>query len=222
MRILAISDTHKPVDIYRTHTDGTPWFPEDVDVFIHAGDLMRTGYASEWYPMLDWLSRLPYKIKLFTPGNHDFHLQVYPGPALQELRQAGVTVIGLPGNVHYNSFKLPNGMSLLGLPYVTGLPRWAFNINKKDLEYHLNQVGHHDVVVSHSPVFGYVDQLSSGEHVGMHEYRKYVDKHKPKIVISGHIHESYGTVENAHTKFYNVAMCNRSYEHTNPPIIIDL
>lgn len=216
MRILATSDTHKPMNI-----DRKGWFP-DADVFVHAGDLMRTGYITEWYAMLDWLSRLPYHTKLFVPGNHDFHLQVYPGPALQELRQAGVTVIGLPGNSHYMSYKLPNGMSLLGLPYVVGLPRWAFNISDKDLSYHLSNVGRHDVIVSHSPVFGYVDQLPDGTHCGLKQYRKYQEKHTPRVWINGHMHEAYGHVTANDTRFYNVAMCNRNYQHVNPPVIIDL
>lgn len=216
MRLVVTSDTHKPVDIHRQG-----WFP-DGDVFIHAGDLMRSGYVTEWYPMVDWLSRLPYKIKLFVPGNHDFHLQVYPGPALQELRQAGVTVIGLPGNSNYSSFKLPNDMSVLGLPYVTNLPRWAFNINEKDLDYHLNTVGGHDIIVSHMPSYGVLDSIAEGRHVGSRVYKRYQAKHKPKYWISGHIHESYGTMESNGTKFYNVAMCNRDYQHQNPPMVIDI
>lgn len=222
MKILATSDTHKAVNIDRCDENGNPWFPEDIDVFVHAGDLMRTGYVTEWYPMLDWLSRLPYSKKLYVCGNHDFHLQVYPGPALQELRQAGVTVIGLPGNSHYNSYKLPNGMSLLGLPYVTGLPRWAFNINEKDLAYHLANVGKHDIVVSHSPVYGYLDQLADGTHCGLKLYRQYQEKYKPLIHICGHIHESYGSIEANGTRFYNVAMCDRNYQHVNKPQIINI
>jgi Icc-related predicted phosphoesterase len=216
MRLIATSDTHKSVDLTRKG-----WFP-DADVFVHAGDLMRTGYVTEWYAMLEWLAKAPYKTKLFTPGNHDFHLQVYPGPALQELRQAGVTVIGLPGNSHYSAYKLPNGMTLLGLPYVTGLPRWAFNIAEKDLAYHLSQVGKHDIVVSHSPVYGYLDQLADGTHCGLKLYRQYQEKHKPALWINGHIHESYGSMEANSTRFHNVAMCDRQYEHTNPPHIIDI
>ena len=91
MRIVATSDTHHVVDV-STIPDG--------DVFMHCGDLCRTGYPDDFECQLEWLAKLPHKTKLFTPGNHDFHLQVYPGPALQQLREVGVWVVGLPGNTH--------------------------------------------------------------------------------------------------------------------------
>lgn len=214
MRLVATSDTHHTVDI-STIPDG--------DVFVHAGDLMRTGYINDWYTQLEWLSQLPHKIKLFVPGNHDFHLQVYPGPALQELRNIGVWVIGLPGNTNYNYYNLPNGMSLLGLPYVTNLPRWAFNIEETDLEKHLSMIGRHDIVVSHAPAQFHLDFIN-GKHVGIKAYADYAKKHNPLHWICGHIHEGYGNVQYDYdsTMFHNVAMCDRDYIHTNPPLVLDL
>ena len=217
MRIVATSDTHY------APTYGGMQVP-DGDVFIHAGDLMQNGYPDEWRPRVNWLASLPHKVKLFVPGNHDFHLQVYPGPALQDMRSAGVIVIGLPGNNHFSAYKLENGMSLLGLPYVTDLPRWAFNIQEELLFNHLRDMGHHDIVVSHMPLHGILDLTSKGIHAGSKTYRHYFDTEMcPKVWISGHIHEGYGKILDKNgCDFYNVAMCNREYVHQNPPMVIDL
>jgi Icc-related predicted phosphoesterase len=213
MRIVATSDTH--------HVVKKGWIP-DGDVFIHAGDLMRTGYPDDFARQLEWLRELPHNVKLFVPGNHDFHLQVYPGPALQQLRDAGVWVIGLPGNDSYATYTLENGMTVLGLPYVVNLPRWAFNSTEPEIKKHLQKMGKHDIVVSHTPPYSFGDNIN-GESRGIVEYRRYAVIHRPKHWISGHIHEGYGSRKNDFgTEFHNVAMCNRNYEHANSPMVIDL
>lgn len=217
MKIVATSDTHY------VPTMSIP----DGDVFIHAGDLMWNGYPDEWWDRVNWLAKLPHKIKLFVPGNHDFHLQVYPGPALQNLRAAGVTVVGLPGNDHYSTYTLPNGMVVLGLPYVTDLPRWAFNIDENSLNNILFGKTA-DIVVSHMPVQGILDWSNSKSlNVGSRAYLKRFEflksfNKEPKMWISGHIHEGYGTLDLSGTKFYNVCMCNREYSQVNPPMEIEV
>jgi len=200
MRIVATSDTHHPVQDISKIPDG--------DVFIHAGDLMQNGYPDEWWPCLKWLAALPHKHKYYIPGNHDLHLQVYPGPALQNLRSIGVTVVGMPDNPNYRKVTLPNGMTMGGIPYVTGLPKWAFNITPHDLELYLYELGRVDIVVSHAQIIG--------------SYQKYIRQHVPKFWIHGHIHEEYGSYTVDNCPVYNVAMCDRSYQHANPPIVIDI
>lgn len=215
MRIVATSDTHHPPDVSKIPNG---------DVFVHAGDLMRTGYPDEWQGMLDWLEALPHEQKVFVPGNHDFHLQVYPGPALQDLRRIGVTVVGFPGNHHFQKIQLLNGMTIAGLPYVTGLPRWAFNIEQEKLRDVLWGIGKVDIMVSHMPVAHILD-WNGKEHLGEDVYRYFLISEKdkrPAHWINGHIHEAYGTHEEFDCKFYNVAMCNRDYVHANAPMVIDV
>jgi Icc-related predicted phosphoesterase len=224
MKIVATSDTH-----YVPSMNGMQ-IP-DGDVFIHAGDLMQNGYPDEWKSRVDWFASLPHKVKIYVPGNHDFHMQVYPGPALQNLRSAGVMCIGLPGNDHYAKYELPNGMILMGLPYVTGLPRWAFNIRQYELRGKMYDLWNYDkrvdVIVSHAPVRGILDLNHDNKHGGEHEYmfqleNAITNNRTPKIWISGHIHEGYGSTEFKGCRFYNVAMCNRQYVHANPPMEIEV
>jgi Icc-related predicted phosphoesterase len=204
----------------------------DGDVFVHAGDLMTSGYVTEWASRVEWLAQLPHKVKLYIPGNHDFHLMTYPGPALQDLRSAGVTVVGLPGNDHYTSVTLPNGMRLLGLPYVVDLPRWAFNSTEQEIKHHLKKVwtawDHFDVIVSHSPVRSILDfadnkQRNTGIIAYLDRFHSAVHyDNQPKAWICGHIHERFGKEEHSGTTFYNVCMSDRNHQHVNPPVEIEL
>lgn len=220
MRIVATSDTHTVVDV--------PKIP-DGDVFIHAGDLMTTGYPDDFKKQLAWLGKLPHKIKLYVPGNHDFHMQVYPGPALQELRKIGVWVIGLPGNTHYTTYTLPNGMNVFGLPFVTNLPRWAFNMEDSSLWNYVaglsKQAAAADIIVSHSPPRNILDTTSNGTNGGVYTYSQLFNDgffRNVKHWISGHIHEAYGNTSVRDCQFHNVALSNRIGEHVNPPLVLDL
>jgi calcineurin-like phosphoesterase family protein len=216
MRLVATSDTHSPVD---------PKKIPDGDVFVHAGDIMTTGYLDEWRWAVEWLAALPHKVKLFVPGNHDFHMQVYPGPALQDMRRAGVTVVGLPGNNDYTSCLLPNGKRLLGLPQVTNLPRWAFSSTEAELADYLSKLPDYkyDIVVSHAPVYGYLDVSGrTGTSVGNRVYPNFLADKKPELWIHGHIHEGYGHVKVDGCDIYNVAMSDRKSRHANAPIVLDI
>lgn len=221
MRIVVTSDTHTVVD---------PTLIPDGDVFIHAGDLMTTGYPSDWERCTDWLSRLPHKEKIYIPGNHDFHLKVYPGPALQDLRKIGVTVIGLPGNDNFLFHTLPDGKKLLGLPFVIELQRWAFNTTEEELSRYLNDVVFKmappvvDIVVTHSPIHGYLDHSNrSNSSVGIKAYSELLARLKPKWWFHGHIHEQYGHHKHVDgCDIYNVSMSDREERHSNSPIVLDI
>lgn len=214
MRLVATSDTHFPVHMYKMPIP-------DGDVFIHAGDLMFHGTHDEWIKNLKWLSDLPHKYKFFVPGNHDFHLQLYPGPALQDLRRIGFTVLGLPGNIQYEQVVLPNGLKMLGLPYVTNLPRWAFNSTEEDIHDYLMKKEGCDIVVSHCPPKSLLDG-SDLSHFGIQAYTDFIDRTNPLLWICGHVHEQHGHMHYQKTHIYNVAMCDKNYQHRNPPLVLDL
>lgn len=219
MRLVVTSDTHFPFS-----ADKIP----DGDVFIHCGDLMYTGYESEWYPVVDSLAALPHKTKLLIAGNHDYHLERYPAITKAELRRrANVRYIEGPCEL--------DGLSILAIPYVTGLPGWAFN----KLEIHMGDWlsmawPHHvgpSIVLSHGPMYKVLDAINpeqvtskSRNEVGSWALANWYHKleKKPEYFFHGHIHESYGEHHEWGTSFYNVANCNRDYEQVNAPVIIDL
>ncbi len=51
------------------------------------------------------------------------------------------------------------------------------------------------VFVTHMPAYGTkIDKLEHG-HVGNKDYRRFIDRIKPKLAISGHLHETVGMID---------------------------
>jgi len=208
MRLVATSDTH---------FNFPASFVPDGDVFLHCGDLMYTGYQDEWEGRLASLAALPHAHKILVPGNHDNHIELYPGPALQDLRRAGVTVIGIEKGVK-PYYELPNGMSVLGLPWVTNLPRWAWNRTEEQIEEMMAYHSRHKIVASHAPPAGILD----GKNYGVRAYRRYLKRFQPEYWFCGHVHEDAGEAAVDGCYIYNVAAQNRNYtEFKNKPTVID-
>ena len=216
MRIVATADTHQTL-LGR-------WGPgpvivmniPDADVLIHAGDALTAGTEEEYRLFRLWMMTQPHKRKIYVPGNHDMFVEWHYDYVRDDLMQFGCDVLG-----RYDDLvtTLPNGWRVGGLPYVTNLPRWAFNRTDQGITDYLEMLGYCDLIVAHSPPAGMLD----GSHYGTTALRDYIFKYKPKVVICGHVHEGYGKlVINEHTTLYNVAMCNEEYERTNPPMVIDL
>ena len=65
------------------------------------------------------------------------------------------------------------------------------------------------VVVTHIPPFDTVDKVFIGMHGGSKELRNLVDKYKPRLVLSGHIHEDPGFKKINETVFVNCSMGKR-------------
>lgn len=218
MRMVVTSDTHF---IFK---------PELVpvgDVFVHCGDLMYTGYPSEWNGVVASLAALPHKIKLLVPGNHDFHIQNYNGIARAELRRrAGVVLLD-----DYNPSIEIDEVSFSCCPFVTGLPGWAYNRTEEEVERWLELALDPpvDIMVTHSPIYGVLDAVhperpKRRDHVGSLALNRWFYNRivKPKHWFHGHIHESYGheTVEGC--EFHNVAMCDRQYNQVNEPYVLEI
>lgn len=220
MKIVCTSDTHFPFGPV-----------EDGDVLIHAGDLMMQGTVNEWHARVESLRAQPHKTKLYVPGNHDYHPELYQGISASELRRAGVTLLGIGRNIAVDI----NGVVILGLPFVTGLDGWAFNRDEmwvRDYMEHVATPTKADIIVSHAPVYGIRDAILPEipdyyrqRHVGCQAYNWWFHQdhvQRPKHWVHGHIHESYGSETEDGCEFHNVAMCNRDYEQVNPPIIIEV
>lgn len=227
MKLVVTADTHFP---FTAESDGaTPEIPEG-DVLIHCGDLMYTGLPDEWYSRVASLTTLPHTHKILLPGNHDFHIQNYNGIARAELRRSGVALID-----DHRPFLDLGEARLFGIPFVTGLPGWAYNKLEISLEEWLATAWPDargpDIVISHAPMRGILDALRPEEtkakkrkHVGSRSLRAWFDalETKPSYWFHGHIHESYGetVIDGCHV--YNVAMCDRDYQQINPPVVIEL
>ena len=216
MRIVATSDTHFPFDASRV---------PDGDVFILAGDFMYEGTPAEWEPRLESLAALPHKRKIYVPGNHDYFPFHYRGLARSQLRrEANVTLV----DDYEPQFEI-DGVSFLAIPFVTGLPGWAYNREEPQVYQWLRDTTegfHPDVIISHSQPYRNLDACGTKpvNHYGCMAFNKWFFEpgRKPTTWICGHIHDSYGHERIEGCDFYNVAMCDEKYQQTNPPMVIDL
>ena len=60
-----------------------------------------------------------------------------------------------------------------------------------------------DVLLTHFPAKGYNDLAHNGNHAGLKGLEQAVKELKPRLVVSGHIHESPGVVKDGETYFVN-------------------
>jgi Icc-related predicted phosphoesterase len=66
------------------------------------------------------------------------------------------------------------------------------------------------------------EQFAGSDHVGDEELLAAVEQVKPRVHVFGHIHSSYGTMQNRDTVFYNASLCDEDYEPIREPWVIDL
>jgi Icc-related predicted phosphoesterase len=82
----------------------------------------------------------------------------------------------------------------------------SFKYPKKDDDILWNSMPEGiDILVTHCPPLGILDKTNSNQLAGSSALKKWVFKHKPKVHIFGHIHESCGKMELEGITFLNVA-----------------
>ena len=73
-----------------------------------------------------------------------------------------------------------------------------------DIERELSRIIVDDcILVTHAPPYGINDLTRSGKRLGSRSIAKLAAEHRPRIVASGHVHESRGIVEKEGTIFLN-------------------
>ena len=80
-----------------------------------------------------------------------------------------------------------------------------------------------DVVISHCPAKGTVDQRQpESEHLGDARLAGQIARVKPRLVISGHFHGGYGQTQRDGTTFVNCSLANEVREMANQPVVVEL
>lgn len=207
MRLVFISDSHGQ------HPDLN--LPAG-DVLVHAGDLTGRGRKWEITDFLRWFGAQPHPHKVMIAGNHDFLAEREP-----ELFQSLV-----PDNVHYleNSAVEIEGLKFWGSPITPWFFDWAFNRQRgEDIARYWREIPDDtDILITHGPPAGILDQTSRGERVGCEDLLVRIRQVKPRIHVFGHIHEAYGQHHEGGTHFINASVLNLRYWLTNAPIVVDL
>jgi len=93
-----------------------------------------------------------------------------------------------------------------GIPFVgtSGVNPDHFKILKDK-----KMVDEKTVIVTHIPPYETMDKVFIGMHKGSKELRELVDSLKPRLVLSGHIHEDPGFVKIGNTTVVNCSMGKR-------------
>jgi predicted phosphohydrolase len=202
MRIVVISDTH---GLHRGIED----LPAG-DVLVHAGDFMNSGYdPKDILSFNRWLGEQPFKHRVVCAGNHDRYFQNSPHEArfllsnATYLENTGITI---------------DNVTFWASPYTPEFLNWAFMYSRGSGAKYWDQIpGSLDVLITHGPPFGILDQVApGGVHLGCAELLQSIEQRKPKVHVFGHIHGGAGTFENESTHFVNAAYLNEQYKPLKP------
>lgn len=220
MRVVCISDTHG------LHRAIGPNLPAG-DVIVHAGDFCNRGSMDEALRALGWFNALPYKHRIIIAGNHDLfmdvsHLDFPSTPSAVE------AILPKCEGFHYlqDSGCTIDGVTFWGSPWQPAFFNWGFNIPRGrglQQKWDLIPTGT-DVVITHGPSYGRLDACPDFTnpkemvHVGCNDLAKtFKYRVKPKVHVFGHIHSSYGMMEDDGTLFINASVCTERYHPINKP-----
>ena len=116
------------------------------------------------------------------------------------------------------------GVKFYGTPYQPVFHDWAFNRTDDERKVLFAKIpSDADVVMCHGPPFEILDKCYSGVRAGCQIMRaEILNRVKPKLMVFGHIHESYGSVQIDGTTFINASSCNLRYKAVNKPQVFDI
>ncbi len=207
-----------------THTKERNVLVNGGDLILHSGDIMNSGYDWEdLYDFLNWFSELPYKMKVFTPGNHDRYIQDNPVDAwkmINEFHDKGVRCL-------IDDFVEFEGLKIYGSPWQPEFYNWAFNLprNGWEIEQKWKDIPDDtDILLTHGPAWGILDTVVNRRdfNLGCEMLTKRLETLKPLIHNCGHIHTGYGYVEKNGTHFFNSSVLDERYRHNQKPFDITI
>lgn len=193
-------------DIHGCFRDFPPDKMPDVDVVLVAGDVTNLGIRDygEVARAEDWFKALGnrYPVVFYVLGNHDIGLYqgYFDDSARNEVYDITDDIYPLESAVFVGASLSP----CFNIPKLA--EHWVrMTANKGvDAEY-FSTLPPADIVVSHCPPYGYCDATESGEHIGSPGLLSYIERHKPRLVVCGHVHEAAGDAMIGDTCVLNVA-----------------
>src|SRR5688500_2475730 len=221
-RIACISDLHGRL----------PDIPA-CDVLVIAGDVCPHApgafvgsredvlHQSKWLagPFHEWLERVPARHVVACWGNHDFIGQKSPDLVPKSLRWTMLT----------DAAATIDGLRFYGTPWQLWFYDWAFNApnGKAAGEAFLARKWaaipvDTDVLLVHGAPEGCGDLTADDNTTGSSTLRDRIRQVKPKLVVTGHIHEAYGRYDLAGVPVINASVLDRNYALVNPPIVVEI
>jgi Icc-related predicted phosphoesterase len=175
------------------------------------------GWKNEITEFLHWYSYQNFQHKILVAGNHDFYFEKAPQEEIEKLIPPGIIYLNDSGTTIGN-------LKIWGSPVTPWFYDWAFNRHRgAEIKKHWDLIpADTDILITHGPVHGLLDENFPGHHLGCEELMHKVQEIKPRFHICGHIHEAYGTVVQSGTLFINASILNEKYKLTNEPVMFDL
>lgn len=171
MKILAVADTESKAlwDYY------DPEKLADVDLIVSCGDLDHR--------YLEFLVTMAHCPLLYVRGNHDGGYEEDPPEGCECIedvvyRYKGLRILGLGGSLRYKEG-----------PCMYTEKQMRARVRRARLRALLS--GGVDLVVTHAPVRGYGD-LDDLPHRGFDCFENLLAACRPRILVHGHVHKSYG------------------------------
>jgi Icc-related predicted phosphoesterase len=192
--IVCVSDTHG------RHRD--VFIPEG-DILIHAGDFTHFGKIADAEDFNQWLGEQPHRHKIVVNGNHESN---------SDWKDRVSDVLSNATHLCQRSVTLKvreADVTVFGTQFF-----WPM---KTQNPYYAEVTQPCDILVCHGPVAGMVD---GG--VGCSMLRETVERVKPRLVVSGHIHKAHGQREAKGIIFVNAANAKDGYTMGNPAKYIEL
>jgi predicted phosphodiesterase len=189
--VICVSDTHNT----------QPLLPNG-DLLLHAGDLTQKGSFAELQAQLDWLNAQPHTYKVIIGGNHDLLLdrdfvQRFPERVTEQPNNSFFDLNW--GSVIYLQdtsiiLHFPNGRALTvyGSPNTPQFGTWAFQYPPKCNVWSNTIPQNIDILLTHGPPKCHLDTNSYGAMVGSKHLLRELYHVRPRLVVFGHVHESYG------------------------------
>ncbi len=221
MKICCISDLHGRL----------PRVLPSCDMLLIAGDICplenhTTIFQKMWLKEVfkDWWAGLDSPIGYGCWGNHDLFAESPHEDEVRVFRSEGRELA-----IHKASPAIDkSGLSLFLTSYQLPFGNWAFNAHEKELAaiYDEIPVGT-DIIVSHGPPYSYGDKAprrggKGFELTGSKALLEAIDRVKPKLVVTGHIHQAYGVYDHNGTKIVNASILNADYKMANDPVMVEV
>lgn len=221
-RIVCISDLHGRL----------PDVPE-CDVLAIAGDVCPHApganvggredlfHQSKWLagPFREWLERIPARHVVGCWGNHDFIARRAPDRVPTSLRWTPLT----------DAAATIDGIRFYGTPWQLWFYDWAFNApyGKEEGESFLAEKWSAipegtDILLVHGPPEGYGDLTAAGKRSGSSTLTGRIRQFRPKLVVTGHIHEAYGRYDLDGVPVINASVVNLNYALAHEPVVLDI